>query len=182
MKRLAVILATAWVVACSKDKPAEATDAGAAPPAASASAAAPASASASASAKPAGASASYEGKYTAAPATYYIPTESKDWTGVKQAKDDPTKMVGEGTLSLAVDGSGTLSGTIDSGPASPAVIAGTVVEGAMNGHVRPKDAGEDALTGTLVAKVTGDTVEGTIKLSNANASILREAKFSAKKK
>lgn len=183
MKRTAVILATVFLVACPKDKPAESDAASTAPPAsASASASAAPSGSAASSATPAGAAAAYEGKYTAAPSTYYIPTESKDWTGVKQAKDDGTKMVGDGTLALTVDGTGRVSGTIDSGPASPAVIAGMVVDGALNGTVRPKEGTEDGLTGTLVAKVSGDSIEGTMKLANANASVLREAKLTAKRK
>ncbi len=179
MKRTAVILAAVISVACSKEKPAD-SDAGSGAP--SASAPASASASASASAAPARTSATYEGKYTAAPATYYIPTESKDWSGVKQAKEDGTKMIGEGTLSLTVDPTGNVSGTIDSGPASPGIIAGLTVDGALNGTVRPKETGTDGLTGTFVGKVTGDSVEGTMKLANENALLLREAKFSAKKK
>ncbi|MDF2696193.1 MAG: hypothetical protein K0S65_4576 [Labilithrix sp.] len=80
----------------------------------------------------------------------YIP-QAKDWASVKQAKDDPTKHVGEGALSLAVDGDGKVTGTIDSGPAGPGVIDGSVIDGELRGVVRRKDPKDEGLTGTFLS-------------------------------
>ncbi len=183
MKRSAVIVAALVLVlaACSKDKPAEG-DAGSAAPGGSASASAHPAAAASGSAAPAATSASYEGTYTATPGTYHLPTDDKEYKGVKQAKEDGTKLVGDGTFTLTVAGDGQVDGTIDSGPASPAVITGEVVDGTLNGTIRRKDASDEGLTGTISGKVSAGAIEGTMKLADANAGILREAKATAKKK
>lgn len=158
------------------DKPAPSASASVATPA-SAQMAASASASASAAASKA---ASYGGKYTLTPANYYIPS-TKDYASVKQAKDDPSKHVGEGTLTLSVDETGRVSGTVDSGPAAPAIIDGALVDGEIRGNVRRKDPADHGLTGTLVAKITGDTAEGTLSLAEAHAAVVREGKLSLEK-
>lgn len=185
MTRWSVIALAIVLAGCPKDD-APKTDA-AAPTASSsispqASATPSTSASASASAAAAGAPASYEGKYTATPGTLHIPTDNKEYAGVKQAKDDGTKMVGDGTMTLSVDGTGRLAGTFESGPAQGSVVDGTVADGTVSGTVRVKKAGEDGLHGSLVGKMAGDTIEGTMKLADHNASVLRDVKFSAKKK
>jgi hypothetical protein len=155
-------------------------------PAASTSAAAPAVPGASASAAGAGAkptaqAAAYAGTYSLTPGAMYIPG-TKDYASVKQAKDDPSKLVGEGNVSLAVDGEGKVTGTVDSGPAAPALVDGSVIDGEIRGVVRRKDPKDDGLTGTFLAKVAGDSVEGHLSLAEANAAIVREGKLSLKKK
>jgi hypothetical protein len=154
---------------------------------AASSAAARAEAGTADTAKPAGGSpvaaqaASYGGTYSVAPASYYIP-EAKDYASVKQAKDDPSKHVGEGTLTLAVESDGRVTGTVDSGPAGPSVIDGRLFDGEIRGTVRRKEPKDQGLTGTLLGKQSGDAVEGKLSLSEANAAIVREGKFSLKKK
>ncbi len=142
-------------------------------------------AAASAATADAGASeqkaASYEGTYKLVPATYYIPS-TKDYASVRQAKDDPTQHVGEGTLKISVDETGRVSGTIDTGPASPAIVDGMVIEGEIRGNVRRKDPSDDGLTGTLVAKISGNGAEGTLSLAEARAAVVREGKLSLEKK
>lgn len=123
----------------------------------------------------------FAGKYTTSAGTLYIPAE-KDWSAVKQVKDDPAKGMGEGDLALTVDPSGRVTGTIDSGPVAPAVIDGSLVDGELRGTIRRKDPKDDGLTGTLVAKLAGDAAEGKLELADANAAILREAKVTLKKK
>jgi len=175
--------------ACSKEKATTEPVADAEarrPPAASAADASPSAASSGApgtSPEPAraGAAASYAGTYTAAPASLHIP-EHKDYAGVKQAKDDPSKLVGEGNLSLAVDGHGILSGTIDTGPVAPALVEGVVSGGALSGTVRRKEATDDGLTGSIVGKIVGGGLEATMRLADANAASIREAKVTAKQK
>lgn len=122
----------------------------------------------------------FAGTYSVAPRAMYIP-ESKDWSSVKQAKDDPSKHVGEGTLSVTVE-AGRVTGTVDTGPASPALLDGTVIEDELRGTVRRKDPKDDGLTGTFIGKLAGDSVTGTLSLAEANAAVVREGKVSLKKK
>lgn len=143
-------------------------------------AAASASAAASAAGGSAAAARSFGGTYSLAPATLHI-AEGKDYANVKQAKDDPSKLVGEGQLTLNIEGA-KVTGTIDTGPASPALIDGTMMDGEIRGNVRRKDPKDDGLTGTLLAKVAGDSADGRLSLAEANAAILREGKLTLKKK
>lgn len=128
-----------------------------------------------------GKASSYAGTYSVSPAKIYIPS-AKDYASVKQAKDDPTKHVGDGSLTLMVDANGHVTGTIDSGPASPALVDGSLVESEIRGTVRRKEPNDHGLTGTLVGKISGESVEGTLSLAEANASIVREGKLALKKK
>lgn len=124
----------------------------------------------------------FAGTYNLAPAPLFI-HESKDYANVKQAKDDPSKNVGEGTMVLSIDGSGKVTGTVDTGPASPAVIDGTVLEGGeVRGVVRRKTPADDGLTGTFIGKVAGDAITGKLSLAEANAAILRAGDATLKKK
>ncbi len=123
---------------------------------------------------------SFKGKYTVAAGTMYVP-EAKDWAAVKWKNDD-TKLLGDGELSLAVDAEGRVTGSSEGGPLGAAVI-----EGKSDGHtlaatVRRKDPTDDGLTGTLLATVTGDKVDGTMKLSEFTAAVVRTATFSVAKK
>ena len=166
---------------CPKDD-APKPDASAPPASSSISPQASAAPSASASGAPSGAAATYEGKYTATPGTLHIPSENKEYAGVKQAKDEGTKMVGDGTMTLSVDGAGRVTGTFESGPAQGSVVDGTIADGKVAGTVRVKGAGEDGLHGSLVGKMAGDSIAGTMTLADHNASVLRDVKFTAKKK
>ncbi len=123
---------------------------------------------------------SFKGKYTVSAGTMYVP-EAKDWAAVKWKNDD-TKLLGDGELSLAVDAEGRVTGSSEGGPLGAALI-----EGKSDGHtlaatVRRKDPTDDGLTGTLLATVTGDKVDGTMKLSEFTAAVVRTATFSAAKK
>lgn len=174
--------AIAWLalsIACNKTsgggEPAGSASTSAALPSVSA-AAAP-----SASAAPTNQPRTFTGTYSLTPATLYL-GEGKDYANVKQAKDDPAKHVGEGALTLEIDPNNRVTGTIESGPLSPAVIDGSVVEGEVRANVRRKDPKDDGLTGTLMAKLTGEAGEGTLALAESNAAIVREGKLSLKKK
>ncbi|MBX3222172.1 MAG: hypothetical protein KF795_16765 [Labilithrix sp.] len=156
--------------------------------AASASAQASASAPTGAEAPDAGAKAntkdqgaSFTGSYKLAPGRMYIP-DTKDYANVKQVKDDPEKHVGEGTLTLVVDGDGKVTGTVDTGPAAPGLVDGSVIEGEIRGVIRRKDPTDDGLTGTFIATRSSDAVEGKLSLAEANAAVVREGSFSLKAK
>lgn len=180
----ALVLCFAFVLAgCPKsqsDDPKPAPSAST-PIAVASSSAAPAASSAApaAGSAPAGAAAAWTGTYTLAPAKMYI-SDTKDFERVKQVKDDPTQHVGDGTLSIDVGADGRVTGTIDAGPASPAIIDGSVVDGEIRCTVRRKTIADNGLTGTFTAKSTGE--DGKLALAEANAAIVREGKVTLKKK
>lgn len=161
----------------TKEQPAPSSSVVATPPPSSS----VASPVASGKTSPTGGAASWGGTYTLAAGTLSIPTDNKDYNGVKQVKDDPSKMMGDGKIELAVAPDGKVTGTIEGG-AGPAVIDGSVVDTEIRGNVRRKDPKDDGLTGTLTAKIGGDTAEGKLSLAEANAAIVREAKVLLKKK
>lgn len=172
------------LVACSKSEnaaPAPSASASTATSSRPAASAAPDAGTATATITAKTETGSFAGTYSVAPAKLYIP-ENKDWNGVKQAKDEPSKLVGDGALSLSVDASGRVSGTIDSGPAGPAVIEGSAIDSEIRGVVRRKDASDDGLTGTLVGTRSADGVSGKLSLAESNAAIVREGSFTLKKK
>lgn len=127
----------------------------------------------------AGAKASYHGAYSLKPAGMYVP-EHKDWSNVK-FKNDESKLTGDGDLTLDIDGS-KVTGTSEGGAIGAAIIEGTSDGSTLTANIRRKDTADQGLMGTLVAKVAGDKVEGTMRLSDANAAAVREATFSAAKK
>lgn len=188
MKKLAyciLLSATAFgVSACNdktqatKDQPAPSSSVVATPPPSSSVASPVASGKAS---PVSGSAASWGGTYTLAAGTLSIPSDNKDYNGVKQVKDDPSKLMGDGKIDLAVAADGKVTGTIEGG-AGPAVIDGSVVDSEIRGNVRRKDPKDDGLTGTITAKIGGDTAEGKLSLAEANAAIVREAKVLLKKK
>ena len=123
----------------------------------------------------------FMGTYAASPAAIYISSES-EFAKVKQAKDDPSKHVGEGAISLTIAPDGKVTGTIDSGPASPALLDGTAIGDEVRGNVRRKDPSDDGLTGTFDAKIATGQIEGTISLADGTAGIVRGGKISLSKK
>ena len=123
------------------------------------------------------ASAAYAGTYSLAPRAYYI-SDAKDWSSVKQVKDDPAKHVGDGTVTLSVGDDGRVTGAIE-GPAGPAVVDGSVVDGEIRANVRRKEASDEGLTGTLVASPKDGS--GKLSLAESNAAIVREGKIALKK-
>lgn len=180
------IFATVGLVACAKEeKPSAVTvpaEAGATQATAGSGAARPGDAGPGTSAAaPSGAALSFAGTYSAKPSTLYIPAE-KDYSGVKQAKSDDTKLVGDGALTLEVSAEGRVTGAIDSGPAAPALVDATRSGDEIRGTVRRKDPSDQGLTGVILGKIEGGKVSGKLTLAEANAATLREATFSAEKK
>src|SRR5438045_1958888 len=101
--------------------------------------------------------AAYTGKYTVALGAMYVP-DNKDWSSVK-FKNDETKLLGDGEMSIAIDPSGRVSGGTEAGPLGASVIEGTSQAGNIAATIRRKDPTDDGLTGTLVGKVTADAIE-----------------------
>jgi len=123
---------------------------------------------------------SYAGKYSIAVGAMYVP-EAKDWASVK-FKNDESKMLGDGEIKLEVDASGRVSGGTEGGPLGASVIDGTSDGKTLTATIRRKDPADEGLTGTLDAKVSGDALEGTMKLAESNAAVVRVGKLDAKKK
>jgi hypothetical protein len=123
---------------------------------------------------------SYAGKYTVAMGKMYVP-DQKDWSSVK-FKNDETKLLGDGEITVAVDPSGRVSGGTEAGPLGASVLDGTSDGTTLTATVRRKDPADEGLTGTLVAKIAGEALEGTMKLAESNAAVVREAKLDAKMK
>jgi hypothetical protein len=173
------------VTACGKSTP---TDAPATSSLASGSAAHGASSAAppaSVASAPTGSAAlsAWTGKYKSAAGSLYIPRDApngKQWKDVKWQGDDSKEGLGEGTITLAIEGR-HVSGTLD-GPLGPALLEGDVsTEGALTAHVARKDPGDGGFTGTITATLHGAAVEGTMNLSLARANVIRTATFSLAK-
>jgi len=122
----------------------------------------------------------FAGKYSVAVGKMYVP-DQKDWSSVK-FKNDETKMLGDGEMTLTVDGNGRVSGTTEAGPLGASVLDGTSDGTTLTGTIRRKDPSDDGLTGTLVGKISGDTLEATMKLAEFNAAVVRDGKLDAKAK
>lgn len=178
------------LLACQKDDPAGVERAGKgsaggsvatdASPAAAVSALGPGSSgSAGGGGEKAGTAAAktFEGKYVVAPATYYVP-EHKDWSAVKQVKSDDASMVGPGTMTLAIDGAGRVSGTIDGGPAKGATLDGSMEGSHVRATIRRVDPADQGLSGVLEAETKNGALEGEMRLATANASVVRKATLS----
>ena len=179
MKRQLSCVALVLMAACSTKKdpppPAPAADASPAPAAASTPTTAPTGSAAGAKA-----TSSYAGKYTVAAGTMYIPS-TKDWSSAK-FKNDESKLLGDGDLSLAIDGDGVVTGSTDGGPLGASTVSGTSDGSTVTAAVRRKDAKDDGLTGTLLAKLAGDKLEGTMNLSDGQSVAVRAASFTLAKK
>jgi hypothetical protein len=170
-------------VACSKTEQPAKPEAGA--PAASV-AVAPATpgepgAMAEAGAKAtAGADLDLTGTYSAKAAPIYMP-EGKEWSYYKWRGDDAGVALGDGTMSVHIDGEGRVSGTLE-GPLGPAVIYGTATAESISATVRLDLDADKGWTGTLTAARKGDAAEGTIQMSSPLANVARAAEFTLKKK
>ena len=123
---------------------------------------------------------SYAGKYSVAVGAMYVP-EAKDWSSVK-FKNDESKMLGDGVINLDVDENGRVSGGTEGGPLGASVLEGRSDGTTLTATVRRKDPADEGLTGTLEAKVSGDSIDGTMKLAESNAAVVRVGKLEAKKK
>jgi hypothetical protein len=176
MRVIVIGLSCVALVGCPKKEEAKVT----AEAQATADAEAPAPTTADAGATRGNAGGAFAGKYVVTAGTMYVPAE-KDWASVR-FKNDDSKLLGEGNMTLAVDPAGRVAGTTEGGPLGAGILDGTSDGQTLTATLRRKDPTDDGLTGTLVATVTGDKVEGTMKLAEFNAAVVRVATFTAAKK
>jgi hypothetical protein len=187
----AAVMAVAWlaVVGCSKSEPAPAGAGGDAAPgkiavveggAGGEAGAGGDAGSGTGTGTGTGTGKSYAGKYSVAVGAMYVP-DAKDWSSVK-FKNDDSKMLGDGEMKIEVDPSGRVSGGTEGGPLGASVLDGQSDGTTLTATVRRKDPTDEGLTGTLEAKISGDAIEGTMKLAESNAAVVRVGKLEAKKK
>ena len=78
---------------------------------------------------------------------------------------------------LSIDSSnGRVLGSLE-GPLGPAMIDGLVWDGKVTATVTRKEPGDKGFIGTLVGSINGDHAQGTMSLSLAEASAVRQATF-----
>ncbi len=177
----AVSLLLATLAACERGKAASMDNAATSATAPSASA----SASAAANAAPSPLT-RWTGTYASEKALMYIPRDgdvpnAKDWDGVKFRGDDAGIGLGDGTMTLTLDrATGRVTGSLE-GSAGPAVLYGSFGDGRLAATVARKDATDEGLTGVAVATVSDTVVEGSMRLAESNARVVRVATFTLAK-
>jgi hypothetical protein len=135
-----------------------------------------ASASAERTPPPATSLETWTGKYDSEPGSLYV-YDGGEWAGVTWRGDEAGVALGDGTLTLTVNRkTGAVRGTAD-GAVGSVVLAGSFADDTVTATVARKDPADRGLTGTLVAKVSGGALAGSMRLSAPDARVLREAKF-----
>lgn len=168
----ALVLGVLLAVGCSKPSgpsPAE--------PAPSASATtAPSVASAASGTSAPAAPKTWSGTYKSAATSLDVPKDfAKTW-----AHTDRGVGIGDGTISLTIDGAtGRAIGALE-GPLGPAVAAGDVAGGTLTAAVRRKDPTDRGFTGTMRATVTAGGIDGTMTLASADGAMQRTATLTLK--
>ena len=147
-----------------------------APSAAPSSAAATASEAGAPSAKATGTASSFSGKYTTEAVTAIAVPEGTKWKG-----EEGTEGTGEGTLTLEAAADGRVTGTVE-GPLGPALVEGLLEGDSLTTSFRRKDPADNGFYGTILGKVAGDKVEGSVAASRGNAGLVRTGKLTLSKK
>jgi hypothetical protein len=124
--------------------------------------------------------AQWSGNYKSERGTIYVP-DGGEWSGTKWRGDDSKDGLGEGKLVLTIDPTtGRVEGTLD-GPLGPAIVYGQVTGERVAATVARKDIADRGFTGTLQGSLAAGAIEGTLKMSLADAHVIREAHFQLKK-
>ncbi len=124
----------------------------------------------------AGAATTFLGTYKSEPAALYIPA-APDWKGVRWAVKETPLGIGEGAITMTIDAAtGRVTGAVE-GPLGPGVLAGVAREGNLTATIVRKDPSDRGFTGTLMASVKSGHADGTMSVSLAEASAIRQASF-----
>jgi hypothetical protein len=120
------------------------------------------------------ATASWRGKYSSSAGALYIPP---DWKDVHWKVKETSAGLGEGAIAIQVDpASGRVTGRLD-GPLGPATIDGLGSDGGLSASIARVNPADEGFTGTMVASIANDRVEGTMHVSLADANAIRTATF-----
>ncbi len=95
--------------------------------------------------------------------------KERSWT-----KDDGKQMAGPGQVSLRVAPDGGVSGTI-SGALGQGQITGSAEGATISATVTPSEESETAMAGVLVLTLEGNTLNGELNASSADATVVRSA-------
>lgn len=174
-------------LACDKPPPPGASSEGgalASSASGASSVAAPASAAPATAASTATASnGTWSGTYKSVAGSLYYPTDApngKEWKDFKWQGDDAGVGLGEGPMTVVIDGAGHVTGTAE-GPLGPVTLNGVLEKDQLTAKIDRKEA-DRGLTGTAIGKLAGDKVEGTMRLSLPEANVFRAATFTLTKK
>jgi hypothetical protein len=117
----------------------------------------------------------WEGTYVSEAGSLYV-VDGGEWAGVRWRGDDASVGLGEGVISLTIQGA-RVTGT-GSGPIGDVVWLGAVDDERLTASVQRKDPLDRGFTGTAVGKVSRDHIVGTMRLSLADARVIRDVKYS----
>jgi hypothetical protein len=117
---------------------------------------------------------SWTGKYTAAPGSFYMP-EGPEWSNLHFRGEDAGAGLGDGTMAVAVDAIGRVSGTLD-GALGALTINGVFDGEAFAAAIVSSDPNQ-GFAGTVVGRRAGNRVSGTIRAALPTGNVLREAPF-----
>ena len=112
------------------------------------------------------------GSTVSRPGPCTCPTE-KDWASVKFKNDDSKHARRRRDHARRSTRTGACPAGPRVGRSARQCSTGPATERLLTATIRRKDPADDGLTGTLVAKVAGDALEGTMKLAESNAAVVR---------
>ena len=116
----------------------------------------------------------WRGTYTSSAGALYIPP---DWKDVRWKVKETSAGIGEGAIAIQVDpSSGRITGTLE-GPLGPAAIDGLGSDGGLSASIARINPADEGFTGTIVASIVNDRVEGTMHVSLGDANAIRTATF-----
>ncbi len=116
----------------------------------------------------------WRGKYSSSAGALYIPP---DWKDVHWKVKETSAGIGEGAIAIQVDPlSGRVTGTLE-GPLGPATVDGLGSDGGLSASIARMNPADEGFTGTIVASIAHDRVEGTMHVSLADAHAIRTATF-----
>jgi hypothetical protein len=118
----------------------------------------------------AGGARAFNGSYKSSEAVITLPE------GVKWRVPETPSGVGDGTLTLTLDPGGRVHGALD-GVLGPATVDGLAADGKVTGAVRRQDPTDHGFTGTLAGDLDDRGVHGTLHVTLAEASAVRQATF-----
>ncbi|WP_437674326.1 hypothetical protein [Sorangium sp. So ce131] len=121
----------------------------------------------------------WEGSYDAKKGNVVLPPKVKD---AVRTKDDGKLAAGAGTVTLTVAPSGELKGTAK-GALGDATLVGKVEDGMVRASVFPEDPrAPNAMTGILVGELKENVIQGKIRVTGPDATLVRESPVALRKK
>ncbi len=168
--RRALLGCAILLTACSKGSTAESQPGSASASVPASTSSPPAASAPSAVVGPTGL-AGWKGGYKSVPGTIVLPKD------VKWKVPETTAGVGEGTIALTVDrATGRVQGKID-GVLGPATVDGVAADGKITATVSRQDPTDHGFTGTLSGDLGDAATPGSMNVSLADVSAVRNATF-----